>query len=845
MSEVVCTRLRLHLMLLLVALIPWKASGIHADDLSSPSPSLSFRAVHDSRDRLPAPVTSMATGPDGFLWLGTRSGLVRYDGYEFLRWDRFCDPECEPNEPGPADTAVTAVLGSSGPMLNGGGGELWVAVEAKGLYRYEPATRTFRLSLDQEAIGSAVSALARAADGTLVVGTRATGVLFVSASGDISARLRNDPTAARTLSSDRIAGLATGESGELYVATVDRGLNLVSAGRRTVDVERRLPGVETALPSDRLRAIAVDARGRVWVGAADGSLAVRPSGERSFDRVLEGRRGPAVTSFLADRGGRLWVGRQNASTLRVGPELSIVEAECAPDARSLYEDPAGVVWAATGGPWLRRRLPGSDAFATLLAAPCEATAGGRSIWAITGDEAGRLWFAGASGTLATLELAAGFLSLHDALPAGARVLSAEAVRDGVWLALDEAGAALVSPDGTVIARIAQPGLRVLSLLSVGERIVLGTGSGELITVDRSGMDVRSDPAAAGIRGVSRQFARPGPVTALAAAGSDRIWVGGTRMLLSYDTVGRDARAVDLSQALPGELVVWGLAPREDGSVWVAAGRAGLILAHPEEGIRRRLVPGDDFSAQEVFAVVEDGRGAAWFTTDAGLFRLDGRTGRLERFTRARGLAADAFNAGAFYAAANGKLYAGGPNGVTEVDPALASRSRTAARIVPTSLSASAEIASGARSTIHTRTRALALTFAAVPVPEPSTVGYEYALLTSAGREVARGTGREFLATDLDSGSYRLRVRATYPDGSAAAEPLELTVRVAVPFGTANSLLIVTGAGLLAALVLILAMRRRLARLREEYARAALAVRSHRHADRYAEQSRREREATRR
>src|SRR5467141_3517143 len=40
-----------------------------------------------AKDGIPGPVRAIAQTPDGYLWLGTETGLYRFDGLRFVAWE--------------------------------------------------------------------------------------------------------------------------------------------------------------------------------------------------------------------------------------------------------------------------------------------------------------------------------------------------------------------------------------------------------------------------------------------------------------------------------------------------------------------------------------------------------------------------------------------------------------------------------------------------------------------------------------------------------------------------------------------------------------------------------------
>src|SRR6185369_5901164 len=86
--------------------------------------------VHDrwgvEQGLLGAPVYAIAQTPDGYLWLGTESGLVRFDGLSFQLFNQ-----------------ANSSAFPAGPILElmtDGEGNLWVRPQSRNLFRYREGT---------------------------------------------------------------------------------------------------------------------------------------------------------------------------------------------------------------------------------------------------------------------------------------------------------------------------------------------------------------------------------------------------------------------------------------------------------------------------------------------------------------------------------------------------------------------------------------------------------------------------------------------------------------------------------------------------------------------------------
>lgn len=108
---------------------------------------------------------------------------------------------------------------------------------------------------------------------------------------------------------------------------------------------------------------------------------------------------------------------------------------------------------------------------------------------------------------------------------------------------------------------------------------------------------------------------------------------------------------------------------EDGAFWLSTRGAGLVRFEPRTGGYQQYTMRNGFPNNMVYAAYPDAFGQLWLPTDGGLVRFDKGTRQGAVFTTANGLAHDEFNRLAHTRAPDGRLFFGGLNGITEVDPA--------------------------------------------------------------------------------------------------------------------------------------------------------------------------------
>src|SRR5512140_1448854 len=111
-------------------------------------------------------VTALAQTPDGFLWVGTSGGLVRFDGTRFR-------PVPVAGAEGSETLQVSALAVDSG-------GTVWVGTESSGAYRLESGVLR-RFPSPSALDGAYIQTMTASTDGTVWFGYREHGLAAVRA----------------------------------------------------------------------------------------------------------------------------------------------------------------------------------------------------------------------------------------------------------------------------------------------------------------------------------------------------------------------------------------------------------------------------------------------------------------------------------------------------------------------------------------------------------------------------------------------------------------------------------------------------------------------------------------
>lgn len=278
--------------------------------------------VWQDRDGLPANgVGAIVRTPDGYLWLATSEGLVRFDGVRFTTFDTTNTPALKSN--------------NIPSLLVDRAGTLWIGTHAGGVTKYQDGRFT-HLSTQDGLSDARARALFEDPAGAIWIGTE--GGVNVFRDGRFTVY-----STANGLSSNHVFAIAGDQTGAVWMGTLD-GLVRFHDGRfttyKTVD----------GLPSDAIRALAADRAGGLWVGT-DAGLSRYHDGRFTTYGPAQGVRAVGIGAIAEDRTGTIWVGtvldglyrfekgRFTVARARDGLAEDMVQA--------IHADPEGDIWLGT------------------------------------------------------------------------------------------------------------------------------------------------------------------------------------------------------------------------------------------------------------------------------------------------------------------------------------------------------------------------------------------------------------------------------------------------------------------------------------------------------------------
>jgi signal transduction histidine kinase/ligand-binding sensor domain-containing protein len=283
-------------------------------------------------------VTSIAQGPDGYLWLGTFNGIARFDGVQF----RSLSPA---NTPGLTSARIVRVKSD-------GFGALWAAAEEGPVFRVVDGRATEHRPPTQGSTAQLAHELGEDRSGHLWVLTYESTIFRFDGGGFAPASPKTSDD------EDGFDSMAVDTGGVPWAAT----RHTVCRWREDTP-EERWP--TRGVSSEEIRELTRARDGGVWAACADaGQLWLRRFTEEGLAMELGPYPwgGRPVNSLVEDHLGRVWIGFLGGGILRCDPRGGVLEIgleQGLPNlfVRCLFEDREGNVWAGLQGGGLCRLKP--------------------------------------------------------------------------------------------------------------------------------------------------------------------------------------------------------------------------------------------------------------------------------------------------------------------------------------------------------------------------------------------------------------------------------------------------------------------------------------------------------
>ena len=540
-------------------------------------------------------VKSIIQDSYGFVWLGTRNGLNRYDGVSMQVYP------CYDQAAGRGNQVISALFEDAHRQL-------WVGTD-DGVYLRQLATGKFTFFDTCTAAGEQIT-------------------------------------------DNWIEDIVADRSGNIWINAPNQGVFRYQ--ETTGELFRYIPCPDEDKSKNFPQSICVDREGTVWVGTYGAGIYRYNSERDSFESCTAGALKGDFIFTLCDYGDELIIGVHEEELKRFNKKTGEVSIFPAPEIHrkiiryvTCFGDE---LWVGTqNGVYVINEKQNS-----LQHIPADASGayglGDGIVDKIYRDREGGIWICTQFGGASYLPVRTVDFSIH--LPgkpgavSGRRISELAEGKNGlVWVGTQDGGVCYWNPRTGLFTTIPEsPDRRnVLSLFASDDLIGAGYFKGgiDLITPVAPAISVSSGKS---FNGRVQTFSpeqlgiSEGSVFALHRDRQGMIWLGdGWNVFRSADNGRTFVKMTQFGYAFMRDIF-----EDKNGDIWVATMGNGVYRYNPktDETVNYRYLPADStsISTNEVTGISEDSRGFLWFSTDrGGLVRFNQATATFHTYTKADGL----------------------------------------------------------------------------------------------------------------------------------------------------------------------------------------------------------------
>ncbi len=521
-------------------------------------------------------ITAITQTPDGFMWLGSKEGLIRFDGKQFIEFNSKNTKALKNNE-------IWALLTDSK-------GVMWIGTNGGGLVSFQDGA--FKSYNTEEGLADkAVWSLYEDTKGSLWVGTGGGGISVLS-----NNKFRTFDTG-NGLSGNYIWSITEDRTGAIWAGTDG---NFIS---RITEDTIKVFSTSDGYPGDYTMASLTDKSGNLWFGAA-GIGVVRYDGKtfKTYSNIPD----DIIWKIIQDKQGNLWIAT-DGGLLKYSRGIFDVfnEQDGLPSnsVSALYEDYEGNIWAGTRGGGISKFTDGE-----ITAYTSKEGLSHNNVYSVYADSEAGLWVCTSRGLnlLKGNHFSSSFKNIglnYDI------ILSVAKRRNGeIWVGTDGAGIFRMV-NGRFVHYTTEDGLASNTIWAIYEdhegRIWIGADGGGLIKYSNDSFQKFEDP------GMKGEF-----ISSITEDKEGALWIG-TRDGSGIFKI-LDGRVSSAFKEKPGANDIWSLFADDENNIWVGTEkglfkiRNNRVYSYSEE---------NGLPSQLIYAVIDDNLGNIWLSSNIGLIRI--------------------------------------------------------------------------------------------------------------------------------------------------------------------------------------------------------------------------------
>lgn len=778
---------------------------------SAQSNSISFRNISINDGLSQSSVVDIASDNAGFIWFATQDGLNRYDGKEFLVFKRNFDD------------LTTASASTTGRIAAGNKNDLWIISSGGTLERMNLYDQTIlQVPMLNGTKLPPVSCIFPNGD-NIWIGTENHGLFIYNLNTKSLSHHTIESGLSPRLPSNQIQDISRDRAGRMWILTTN-GVAVFNDHANRQENFLSSDGVSSKKYIS-CSSIAEDSKSNVWLGTYGKGLMVKTKADsvfRPFTGFRETDRLPndiTIFTMHADQSDRIWLGTYGQGLFVINPADSTITHIKSDkknsfslgynDVLAIRSDKKGGIWIGTDGGGVSHYDPRLNNFTLYSATNVPGNVSMDQIRCITTDTEGGIWAGTSNNGLTFIDPIKNtaetihFVPYKKDISNYERIVSLLTDDDGdLWVGTQGNGLLIMDPKTKKITKQFFPD--TISPLRIPDHTIwcmhpdnnqntwIGTRHAGLVLVNKK-------------TGVLTNFVHQ-------AGNENSIAENNVRKIITINDsilcIGFEKKGIQffdtkhykffnipaLENSWRSEITVKTLFFRYP-FLWIGTSGKGIISYNIVSKKVNFITEEIGLPNHTVYGILPDSKGGLWISTNKGLSRFTPpsnleaiNSSHFTVFSAEDGLQSNEFNTGAYYRAADGRLFFGGISGlnvfnpekmVTTHDPINTVIIRATVNNKPFEGDTNITYKTSLR--LKHSNNSLAFNFAALDFVSSKKLTYYYQLSDYEKTWINAGNRNYASYTNLPPGSYVFRVKASNNLESSIDPITTLSITIDPPF----------------------------------------------------------------
>ncbi len=775
------------------------------------APDFKFKHITTEQGLSHSDVDAIYQDSRGFIWLGTRFGLDRYDGVKMTIYHT-------------DDTDSTTISNNTiRSIFEDHTHQLWIGTRY-GLNRFNPNTNSFVRYLNVAANNKSISSnnitsVFEDSHNNLWVSTATKGLnLFDFQSGTFS-HYRHQKNKPNSISTDSVNCVYQDKKGNLWVGT-QNGLNLFDPVAKSFKKFSNMNDKLNMQGTNNFTLIQEDDKGNLWLGTKDSGVSLFNINDKTFKSFNHNDLQPTslgsdvVRAITDDKSGRIWIGCSNGGLnlydAKTGgffhyqndPEnLSSLSQTTI---TSLFEDMQGNLWVGTHRGGVNLYSPHANLFNLYQEKSNPNTISYSDVKAFCQDHNGNIWVGTDGGGMNLFKKNNKTFKRHTYNPKDPGSISSNAVMDiyedhhnNIWVSTFGGGLNLFDPKSGTFAHFKHDKHNPNSISSnYGQKsfedsqgnLWIGTYYGGLNLLDAKTHQfkrVTKDPD--GVTAISGNN-----IVTINEDKAANVWFGtDDGGLNAYNLkTRRFSHYFNKETTSPDIRVIFN---DSKGRVWV--GQLGLYLFDAQNNKFNLYTTKAGLDNEFIKGITEDKFGKFWISTNKGITRFNPADQSFKKFNVHDGLQGLEYEPNAYMQTRDGEMFFGGTQGLNTFYPEKIKNNRFIPPVYITNLEIfnkrvvpgddgsplTNDISVTKKISFTHAQSSISFDFAALNYVTSENNHYAYKLENFDKDWVPADETRKARYTNLDPGTYTFRVKASNNDGVWNEKGASIIIEVTPPF----------------------------------------------------------------